>query len=154
QQRTDWAQRVLAGPRPLHGLGRRIAELRARLDGGFARATGRARATLAARAQAHLRTRPRADALGARVARQARALETATRQALTSRAARLAALRQAFDHLDPRAVLERGYSIVRDADGHVVRDARDIVLQAELHVTFAVGSARARVESKDDRSGG
>ncbi|HEU0204446.1 MAG TPA: exodeoxyribonuclease VII large subunit, partial [Burkholderiaceae bacterium] len=46
QQRTDWAQRVLAGPRPLHGLGRRIAELRARLDGGFARATGRARATL------------------------------------------------------------------------------------------------------------
>ncbi len=51
-------------------------------------------------------------------------------------------------HLNPQAVLERGYSIVRDEQGRVVRDSGRIEVGSELAVTFAVGAAKAKVVSK------
>jgi len=51
-------------------------------------------------------------------------------------------------HLNPRAVLERGYSIVRDEQGRVVRDSAKISVGEELGMTFAVGTAKAKVMSK------
>jgi exodeoxyribonuclease VII large subunit len=43
-------------------------------------------------------------------------------------------------------VLERGYSIVRDADGRIVRRSAGLARGALLDVTFAEGGASARVE--------
>ena len=48
--------------------------------------------------------------------------------------------------LNPRLVLERGYSIVASADGRIVRDARQVQSGDEVALTFARGGALARVE--------
>ena len=49
--------------------------------------------------------------------------------------------------LNPQQVLSRGYSLVRDASGRVVSDAGQLVVGAELRVTFARG--RVYVEVKN-----
>jgi len=47
--------------------------------------------------------------------------------------------------LDPTKVLARGYSMVQDASGSVVSDAGQVVVGAELRITFAKGWARTEV---------
>jgi exodeoxyribonuclease VII large subunit len=47
--------------------------------------------------------------------------------------------------LDPTAVLARGYSIVRDADGRIVRDAAALMRNQALRIDFARGHAEVEV---------
>jgi exodeoxyribonuclease VII large subunit len=61
------------------------------------------------------------------------------------RAARVEALASALSHLDPTQVLARGYSIVRDADGHVRRTSSGLAQGQPLDVTFAEGGAEVKV---------
>jgi exodeoxyribonuclease VII large subunit len=49
--------------------------------------------------------------------------------------------------LDPRRVLERGYSITRDADGRVVRTADDLAAGARIATELASGRVTSRVET-------
>lgn len=49
--------------------------------------------------------------------------------------------------LDPRRVLERGYSITRDADGRVVRTTDDVVAGALVETELAAGRVKSRVET-------
>lgn len=58
---------------------------------------------------------------------------------------RLAALRTALGHLDPTQVLARGYSIVRDADGHVRVSSVGLAVAQPLDVTFSEGGAVVEV---------
>jgi exodeoxyribonuclease VII large subunit len=58
---------------------------------------------------------------------------------------RLAVLTANLGHLNPRAVLERGYSITRDAQGRVVRDGSLLADGDRLDLVFARGEAVARV---------
>ncbi len=62
---------------------------------------------------------------------------------------RLAALGAHLGHLNPRAVLERGYSITRDARGRVVRDGASLTEGERLDLTFAHGKASARVVNRE-----
>lgn len=59
---------------------------------------------------------------------------------------RLAAARRHVDALSPTRVLERGYAVVRDADGRVVRDAEVLHAGDGVDVTVAHGRFAARVE--------
>ena len=43
-------------------------------------------------------------------------------------------------------VLERGYAVVRDGDGAVVRDAAAVVAGASLDVQLAAGGLAVRVD--------
>jgi exodeoxyribonuclease VII large subunit len=43
-------------------------------------------------------------------------------------------------------VLERGYSIVRDESGRIVRRGGDVASGDPVEITFAQGGATARVE--------
>jgi len=52
--------------------------------------------------------------------------------------------------LDPKKVLARGYSMVRDASGGVVSDAGQLVIGAELRITFAKGWARTEVKERGE----
>jgi len=61
-------------------------------------------------------------------------------------AARLAALQQHLQHLDPQQVLARGYSLVRKANGRIVTDGRELQTEEILEITFAQGGARVRVQ--------
>jgi exodeoxyribonuclease VII large subunit len=52
--------------------------------------------------------------------------------------------------LDPRRVLERGYSITRDADGRVVRHAADVGVGTQIQTELAEGRVVSRVEEPSD----
>ncbi|MHB8165815.1 MAG: exodeoxyribonuclease VII large subunit [Sulfuricella sp.] len=53
-------------------------------------------------------------------------------------------------HLNPRSVLDRGFSMVRSADGKIVYDSKEIAMDNVLSITFARGNAEARVTGKED----
>ena len=59
--------------------------------------------------------------------------------------ARLESLAQHLLMLNPEQVLARGYSLVQDVSGNLVSDARQLKPGKELHITFAAGTARAKV---------
>jgi exodeoxyribonuclease VII large subunit len=51
--------------------------------------------------------------------------------------------------LSPMKILERGYAIVRDADGQVVRDATSVDIGTELQVLLARGRLQTEVKGKE-----
>ncbi len=78
----------------------------------------------------------------------ARRIKAAIHHLLDRHEARLAALHQHLQHLDPQQVLARGYSMVRDAQGNIVVSSKHIALGDNLDITFAQGGARAVVQEK------
>ncbi len=52
---------------------------------------------------------------------------------------------ETLDALDPSRVLERGYAVVRDSDGVVVRDSRQVGHGDEIGVTLSKGALHAQV---------
>lgn len=67
---------------------------------------------------------------------------------------RLAAARRHLEALSPARVLERGFAVVRDADGNVVRDATAVVAGQALDVELAAGRLGVRVEQAPVERGG
>ena len=63
---------------------------------------------------------------------------------------RLDGLAQNLAHLNPQAVLERGYSIVARSDGAIVQDARAVQEGDAVALTFARGGADARITGRRD----
>lgn len=53
-----------------------------------------------------------------------------------------------LQHLNPQAILERGYSITRDTHGNIVRDSAVLALGNTIELTFAVGGAQANITAK------
>jgi exodeoxyribonuclease VII large subunit len=76
-------------------------------------------------------------------------LANAMARRIEGASARVDRLRASLSGLDPVAVLERGYSITRRADGEVVRDARRVAPGERLHTTLA----RGWVESEAKKTG-
>jgi exodeoxyribonuclease VII large subunit len=64
---------------------------------------------------------------------------------LESHAARLHAMQQHLSHLDPKQVLARGYSMVRDEQGGIITDAAALSVGTRLEVVFAQGEAGVEV---------
>jgi exodeoxyribonuclease VII large subunit len=62
----------------------------------------------------------------------------------------LDALATNLAHLSPDAVLQRGYSITRKADGSIVRSSEQLAEDEVLHLTFGHGWAGARVTDRGD----
>jgi exodeoxyribonuclease VII large subunit len=109
-----------------------------------------------ARAGAHVERRHgRMQELGHRRTRDAAVMLRERERALVAIAARhleratlrLDAGEVAVRALDPRRVLERGYTITRTADGRVVRRARDVGAGSELVTELASGRVISRVEA-------
>lgn len=94
--------------------------------------------------------RPDFDAIATSHQSLALRLKLGHARQLEVHAHRLAQLGANLDHLNPRAVLERGYSIVAAVDGRIVRTAAEIAVGDRLRLTFAHGSAGARVEDLDE----
>jgi exodeoxyribonuclease VII large subunit len=65
------------------------------------------------------------------------------------RAQGLKAVAAHLAHLNPQAVLERGYSIVTRTDGRIVRDAGEAPIGSRVRLSFARGHAGARIEGDD-----
>ncbi|GHU30870.1 exodeoxyribonuclease 7 large subunit [Betaproteobacteria bacterium] len=63
------------------------------------------------------------------------------------RLALLSRLDASLAHLDPREVLARGYSIVYDGEGHIVRDSHALELNDAITVSLHAGRAEAQITS-------
>lgn len=90
--------------------------------------------------------------IDARVARQqalSLRLQYGQARVLEQHEARLVKMQASLGHLNPRAVLERGYSISEKAGGQIVRSAQQVSAGESLRLTFARGAAQTRVEHID-----
>ena len=65
---------------------------------------------------------------------------------LTGPRKQLAAVSAALDAMSPLKVLGRGYSVVTDENGHLLRRAEDAVVGGEVTAVLAEGKLRCRVE--------
>lgn len=146
-QLLDHLSRRLVHPgRRLDAQAALVAQLRTRLAVATERSLERGRWRVRELFERARRRLPAAAPLEARVAELARRTRTAAGHDLARRAARVDAAVQSLAHLGPRAVLERGYSIVRDAEGRIVRRSAGLAPGDALDLTFAEGGARTRVE--------
>jgi exodeoxyribonuclease VII large subunit len=68
---------------------------------------------------------------------------------LSRRRAALEPLTGQLVQLSPMKILERGYAIVRDADGHVIKDAGSVDIGTELQVLLARGRLQTEVKDKE-----
>jgi exodeoxyribonuclease VII large subunit len=150
QQRLDYCQRTLAGPRaPVQALEARVNALALRAVHALSRRiAGLHRGSDELRARLR-RASPRIESGAARLQRRASVLAAGARQLLHGRQARLQTLEARLQALDPQAVLARGYALVTDARGGVVTDAARLAVGERLGLRFSRGGARARVEQVD-----
>jgi exodeoxyribonuclease VII large subunit len=79
------------------------------------------------------------------VARAQERLDAALAQQLRAHTRHVAALATALSHLDPTRVLARGYSIVRDAHGSILRTSARLGKGDALDITFSEGGAGVSV---------
>ncbi|HRK57809.1 MAG TPA: exodeoxyribonuclease VII large subunit, partial [Burkholderiaceae bacterium] len=125
-QRLDYARRALAAPRAVFkAQHQRVRDLSERLHGAL-----------------HRRRREAAEQLRLGEA----ALDAAIQHRLAQAKARVDALTLALQHLDPHRVLARGYSLTRDAQGRVIRDASAIKVGQTLHTVLAQGALTSVVQ--------
>lgn len=66
-------------------------------------------------------------------------------KSLGARTAELAQISASLAHLNPDAVLARGYSIVTDADGNILRSSHSLEPNDQITVSFHTGRAEASV---------
>jgi exodeoxyribonuclease VII large subunit len=149
-QLLDHLSRRLVHPgRRLEAQRALVGQLSSRLVHAVARALDRRRWTvrdLLARSRRHL---PPLDLLALHAGQLTGRMAAASQRRMGERAARVEALARSLAHLDPRAVLERGYSIVRDDAGRIVRRGREVATGDRVDITFAEGGASARVERSE-----
>ncbi len=126
----------------------RIDESRERLDGAVRGALRAWRERLESLARAYgLREFPRVLARRREDVRScARRLTPAAVAAVHAERRRLAALEGRLRALSPRAVLERGFALVRTPEGALVRAAGSLAEGQRLTIEFARGEADAVVE--------
>jgi len=123
-----------------------LAQLRARLALAAERSLERERWRVRDLSDRTMRGLPALLPLTARIAGLAQRMRAAAFHGSAQRTARLESLVQNLAHLDPRAVLERGYAIARDGEGRIVRRSAGLARGDPLDLTFAEGGANARVE--------
>ena len=147
-QQIDWlahrlqhpAQRIEQQRELLHNLQRR-------LDHGLALRCQRGRNALADLKHRLLLGRPETNAVARRLEALKTRLPAAYQQTLARKSGDLTRLNASLAHLNPNAVLERGYSIVTNAAGTILRNADSLEPNDSIAVCFASGRANATVTS-------
>ena len=146
-QRVDSMSGRLQSPADRLAAGSaRIDTARARIAAAMARCGSSAERRLSQATRRIGAAMPNLDVLEQRVAQLGNRLWRATPQRLATFAEDLARFSLALAHLDPAAVIERGYAIVRLPDGSVVRNGAALRSGDALELTFARGGATVRVE--------
>lgn len=85
---------------------------------------------------------------------QSAALVGAFRNSLLERRVKLERMETALQALSPLAILDRGYALVFDASGKLVKDALKVEAGDEISARLAKGSLKATVKSKKTSEGG
>lgn len=145
-QRADLAARRLVHPAArLAQQQQRLVELRARLVRCWMRDSGERKAMLAgARLRLVRELRSPLAQVARAVAAQASLVRVA-RERVAHADRRMTALGQSLEHLNPRAVLARGYAIVASAAGDIVVDSAQLGAGDAVNLTLARGHADATI---------
>ncbi|MCC6656632.1 MAG: exodeoxyribonuclease VII large subunit [Rhodocyclaceae bacterium] len=150
-QRIDLLARRLVHPGERLGrLRAETAHLATRLAAGLRRRLGAASADLQRLDTRLARGRPDVRHARRDLNDLAARLRASLDGSLAQRQSRLSSLAASLEHLSPRAVLGRGYSLVRKADGSIVRDAQQLAVAEAVQLTFGSGAAEAQVTRLND----
>ncbi|MDR2613900.1 MAG: exodeoxyribonuclease VII large subunit [Candidatus Accumulibacter sp.] len=145
-QRLDLLARRLIHPG--QRLDRRregLEALRGRLTAALRQTTALGRARLARIGQRLRLACPDTSTRRMRLERFEDRMRNAWRAGHERQSARLARLEASLAHLDPRKVMARGYSVVRDTEGRIVRDGRTLEPNDAITVSFHTGRAEAKI---------
>lgn len=128
-------------------IGGQLDALRAALDAGCWQRLVQYRTALDVAQKTLTRLSPRVRVDGSRqhVDELARRAERAERHRRSLLEARAAGLARRLEGLNPLAILERGYAVVRRADGSVVRSARTVKAGERIGVRVSDGEFGAEV---------
>ena len=147
-QTLDWLSRRLVSPAAYIGRERlKLQGLQARLAHATRMPLNQARFALA-NLQHRLAARLPATAMPrARIKDHARCLAAAMHMQLTQRRQALAALHAQLELLNPQRTLERGYAMVLDAKGRIVRNPKELHPRQAVTMRLAEGSAEVGIAS-------
>ena len=152
QQLDLLAGRLIHPARRLATQSEQLHTLRQRLNGALRLQTGRRQQTLAELAHRLRLGRPR-------TAERLRQLDTLRewlsarwRRHLNTRQEQLSRLSDGLSHLNPHAVLARGYSIVTDAHGRIVRDSQTLAENERIRIRLYKGALNARIETAEQEN--
>jgi len=147
-QQVDYLGRRLAHPgERIRSQEQHIAHLHVRMEQALSHAVAQSDLRLAAlrhRLTAGAPDLPGQQTLQRRIVQR---LTTAMGQLLERRHAGLVRLNAHLNALSPQQVLQRGYSIVSRLDGPIVQDSAQLAAGDDVTMTFARGSAKAKVNS-------
>jgi len=150
-QRTDLAARRLVHPAArLARQQERLLELALRLRRCWARHDAHRRTSITASQGRLLRELRTPLVQATRIALVQRSLARAGHDRVARGARRLEKLAQNLVHLNPTAVLERGYAIVSTSQGEIVVDSAQLATDDAVKLTLARGRASAVVKSVDE----
>ncbi len=79
------------------------------------------------------------------ITRMQQRLSNAIQQQLSIQKQQLSRIAQNLNHLNPNAVLTRGYAIVETKNQQIITDASQLTTNDNLRIRFSKGSARAQV---------
>ncbi len=148
-QHVDFLQRRLVHPaQRIRQQAERLGALQQRMQLAKGNALQQRRLRLNGLWQRFRGLRPSVERRIEQQVNQARHLSAAMHRALDRHDARLLALQQHLQFLDPQQVLARGYSMVRNAQGNIVVSSESVAVGENLDITFAQGGARAVVQEK------
>ena len=148
EQRLDWlATRLMSPSERLRRSREQLDLLERRINHALTHSVQRRHDRLSAIAQQLTFRRPNPAQQRQSLADFERRLRTNVQHRLDHHESRLLRLASSLAHLDPESILTRGYSIVRDHAGQIVRDARQLEPNDAVSVLFASGRADATITS-------
>lgn len=148
-QQLDYLARRLVHPgERLQNQGLHLEHLRQRLGSGLARTLDASQWRYRQAGQRLASAQPDIARREAECTYLGRRLQGAMGEKLHRTEAALQRLAANLAHLNPMAVLERGYSLVETAEGKIVTDSGMLDKGDGLKLTFAKGWADAKVEEK------
>ncbi len=150
-QRVDLLGRRLIHPGERLGrLRAETAHLATRLNGSLRQRIGSCFVTLQRIQARHAQCRPDLRHARRDLDEIAGRLRSAATTGLSHRKTRLDGIAASLDHLSPQAVLQRGYSLTRMADGSIVRSSAQLAEGDVLQIAFGHGKADAKVTDLGD----
>jgi len=129
----------------------RLQHLARRLAGAALRHQGSAAARISALHKRLLLARPQTDARQRRLDQLVARLAGTTERRHALHGTTLHRLADSLEHLNPLAVLGRGYALVRDESGRILSDAATVEPSAPIRVYLAHGRLDAEVTGIDVR---
>ena len=133
----------------------KVDDLTFRLERGERQAleTSRRRLEMVAAAVRHYDLRRALAGIRGELAAGTAALSAAMRNVLLQQRVRVERMGRALEMLSPLAILERGYALVFDQAGQLVKDAAQVGAGDEISARVARGEIRAVVKKADERDG-